>query len=335
MGKILSIIVPAYNVERELEKCIESCLKQDIPQESYEIIIVNDGATDNTLQVATDIAAMYECVSVVNQKNMGLSGARNTGLKYANGKFVWFIDSDDYIKPNVLGNMIKQADKNDLDCLFFRLQRVFDDDSLRSEVGDYDCLQPDVTKNTILSGREAAIQGYNPSSVCAILFNVKFLRKHNLQFMLGIYHEDCEFTYRMITKAKRVMFITEAPYLYFTHFGTMTRSKSITSLIKNRVDDITVAQSYLSLAKELRDDGKLSALIIRRAKSILFGLLWEAWLNRKEWGKNGINKAIICKMEKCQLYPLRSPFGSFKQAVVSFVLLNNKRWFNLTDCSGK
>lgn len=329
MSKILSIVVPAYNVERELEKCIESCLKQDIPQKSYEIIIVNDGATDNTLQVATDIAAKYECVSVVNQKNMGLSGARNTGLKYAKGKYVWFIDSDDYIKPNVLGNMIRQADDNNLDCLFFRLQRVFDDESFRSEVDDYECVQPSVTRNTILSGREAILQGYNPSSVCAILFNVEFLQKHCLQFMLGIYHEDAEFTYRMISKAQRIMFIADAPYLYFTHAGTMTRSKNINSLIKNRVDDITVAQSYLKLAQELRNDSKLSIVITRRAKSILFGLLWEMWLNRKEWGKNGINESIITKMEGEQLYPLRNPYGSFRQAILSFVLLNNKCLFKI------
>ena len=328
MSKILSIVVPAYNVERELEKCIESCLKQDIPQESYEIIIVNDGATDNTLQVATDIAAKYECVSVVNQKNMGLSGARNTGLKYAKGKYVWFIDSDDYIKPNVLGNMIRQADDNNLDCLFFRLQRVFDDESFRSEVDDYECVQPSVTRNTILSGREAILQGYNPSSVCAVLFNVEFLRKHSLKFMLGIYHEDAEFTYRMISKAQRIMFIADAPYLYFTHAGTMTRSKNINSLIKNRVDDIAVAQSYLKLAKELRYDSKLSTGITRRAKSILFGLLWEMWLNRKEWGKNGINERILCKMEQEGHYPLTAPYGSFKQAIIAKLLLN-KRFFIL------
>ena len=328
MSKILSIVVPAYNVERELEKCIESCLKQDIPQESYEIIIVNDGATDNTLQVATDIAAKYECVSVVNQKNMGLSGARNTGLKYVKGKYVWFIDSDDYIKPNVLGNMIRQADDNNLDCLFFRLQRVFDDESFRSEVDDYECVQPSVTRNTILSGREAILQGYNPSSVCAILFNVEFLRKHSLKFMLGIYHEDAEFTYRMISKAQRIMFIADAPYLYFTHAGTMTRSKNINSLIKNRVDDITVAQSYLKLAQELRNDSKLSIVITRRAKSILFGLLWEMWLNRKEWGMNGINERILCKMEQEGHYPLTAPYGSFKQAIIAKLLLN-KRFFIL------
>lgn len=330
MSKILSIVVPAYNVEHELERCIESCLKQDIPQEIYEIIIVNDGSTDNTLQVANGIAAMHECISVVNQNNMGLSGARNTGLKHAKGKYVWFIDSDDYIKPNVLDNMIRQADDNNLDCLFFRLQRVFDDDSFRSEVSDFECVQPGVARNTILSGREAILQGYNPSSVCAILFNVEFLRKHSLQFMLGIYHEDAEFTYRMISKTQRIMFIADAPYLYFTHAGTMTRSKDINSLIKNRVDDIAVAQSFLGLAQDLKGDRKLSAIIARRAKSILFGLLWEAWLNRKEWGKNGINEAIICKMEESQLYPLKRPFGSFKQAVISFILLNNKKSFNLT-----
>lgn len=335
MSKILSIVVPAYNVERDLKKCIESCLTQDIPHDAYEIIIVNDGSTDNTLQEATDIATKHKSVSVLNQKNMGLSGARNTGLKYVRGKYVWFIDSDDYIKPNVLSNMIRQADDNNLDCLFFRLQRVFDDERFRSEVGNFDCVQPSVTKDVILSGREAVLQGYNPSSVCAILFNVEHLRKHSLQFMLGIYHEDCEFTYRMIVKAEKVMFITDAPYLYFTHAGTMTRSNSISSLIKNRVDDITVAKSYLGLAQDLKGDKKLSAIITRRAKSILFGLLWEAWLKRKEWGKNGINEAVIYKMEESQLYPLKSPFGSFKQAIISIVLLNNKKSFNIATPTSK
>lgn len=324
MSKILSIVVPAYNVERELEKCIESCLKQDIPQKSYEIIIVNDGATDNTLQVATDIASKYECVSVVNQNNMGASGARNTGLKRAKGKYIWFVDSDDYIKPNVLGNMIRQADDNNLDCLFFRLQRVFDDDSFRTEVCDYECVQSSVTQNAILSGREAILQGYNPSSVCAILFNIEFLRKHKFQFRLGIVNEDSEFTYRMISKAQRVMFIADAPYFYFTHAGTVTRSKDINSLIKIRVDDIAVAQSYLQLAQELKDDSKLSTVITRRAKSILFGLLWQMWLNRKEWGKNGINESILSKMEQEGHYPLTAPYGSFKQAIIAKLLLHKK-----------
>lgn len=329
MSKKLSIVVPAYNVEHELERCIESCLKQDVSQDSYEIIIVNDGATDNTLQVAKNIAAKNACVTVINQRNMGLGGARNTGLKYSSGKYVWFIDSDDYIKPNVLGNMIKQAEADDLDCLFFRLQRVFDDESFRSEVDDYECVQPSVRKNTVISGREAILQGYNPSSACAILFNAEFLRKHDLHFMLGIYHEDAEFTYRMVSKARKIMFITDSPYLYFTHAGTMTRSKNINPLIKNREDDVTVAQSYLSLAQELKADSRLSRVITKRAKSILFGLLWEMWLNRKEWGKNGINDAVINKMEEEHLYPLRSPFGSCKQAVLSFVLLNNKCSFKL------
>ena len=328
-NKILSIVVPAYNVERELERCIESCLNQDISHESYEIVIVNDGSLDNTLQVANTLVAKHDCVTVITQKNRGLGGARNTGLKYANGKYVWFIDSDDYIQPNVLGSIIQKAEEKELDCLFFRLQRVFAEDSFRSEVEEFECVQPSVVKNSLLSGREAILQGYNPSSVCAILFNVEFLRKHNLEFRLGIYHEDAEFTYRMISKTKRIMFITDAPYLYFTHAGTMTRSKNIKSLIKNRVDDITVAQSYLCLAQELKDDNKLSAVITRRAKSILFGLLWEIWNNRLEWSQNGISESVISKMEQEGLYPLTAPYGSFKQAILSFVLLNNKSLFKI------
>lgn len=329
MDKILTIVIPAYNVEKELAKCIESCMNQDLPKDSYEIIIVNDGSTDQTLYIANYTAAKYNTIRVISQPNMGLSGARNTGMKYAKGKYIWFIDSDDFIKENVLKLLLSKVEKENLDCLFFRLKRVFEKEQMCQEVGVYECVQPQVEKNKIMTGKQAIIQGYNPSSVCAIIFNTSFLFNNNLQFLQGIYHEDAEFTYRMMCKAERVKFITISPYCYFTHSGTMTRSKSIKSILKNRIDDITVAVSYLKLASETISEPELSFIIERRAKSILFGLLWEAWLNRKEWNKNGINETIIKTMKNKHLYPLKSPYGSFKQAIISFALLNKKIFFKI------
>lgn len=325
MNKILSIIIPAYNVEDVLKRCVDSCKSQDLHLSTYEIIVINDGSTDNTLKVARIIEQESENVIVISQENKGLSGARNTGLNNAVGKYVWFVDSDDYLERNVLQSLINEAEIANLDCLFFRLRRIFENDGLKKEVGSYECMQPSVQKNRILDGYSAIIQGYNPSSVCSALLKREFLTQNKLEFMLGIYHEDAEFTYRMISKAQRVKFVEESPYLYYTHTGTMTRSKSISSLTKNRVDDVVVAKSYISLSKELEEERAVSRVVLKRAKSILFGLLWELWNHKKEWNENGITAAVLDKMISENLYPVRPPYGNFLQAIVLRLILNKKR----------
>ena len=100
--KKLSIIIPVYNVENYVGKCLESCLNQDIPKNEYEIIVVNDGTKDNSVQVIEKYITPENNIRLIHRKNGGLSAARNTGLKEAKGEYVWFVDSDDWIENNVL-----------------------------------------------------------------------------------------------------------------------------------------------------------------------------------------------------------------------------------------
>ena len=97
---ILSIIIPVYNVEKYVEKCIRSCENQDIPKENYEVIVVNDGSPDGSLAIVERLANEFSNIKVINQENKGLSMARNTGLEAAKGEYVWFVDSDDWIEEN-------------------------------------------------------------------------------------------------------------------------------------------------------------------------------------------------------------------------------------------
>ena len=120
----LSIIVPVYNVADFLTKCLESLLAQDLPQNEYEIIVVNDGSTDNSGEIAQQYADKYANIKLINQANQGLSGARNTGIKHAKGEHIQFVDSDDYIEENVLGGLMKQVEQEDLDVLRFKYQNV-------------------------------------------------------------------------------------------------------------------------------------------------------------------------------------------------------------------
>ena len=117
MNPIISLIAPAYNVEKYIEACVHSCENQDLPRDSYEIIIVNDGSTDSTYSTIERLSGVYENIRIVTQKNQGLSVARNNGFKLARGKYVWFIDSDDCISSNCLGKCLEIMERDDLDAL--------------------------------------------------------------------------------------------------------------------------------------------------------------------------------------------------------------------------
>ena len=117
--KRLSIIVPVYNVEKYIERCLLSLLNQDIPKSEYEIIVVNDGTPDNSADIAQSIADKNENIIVIHRENGGLSAARNTGMEHVHGEYVMFVDSDDYIEPNVLASIFKSANSGNVDMLAF------------------------------------------------------------------------------------------------------------------------------------------------------------------------------------------------------------------------
>ena len=114
---LLSIVVPTYNVEKYIANCLDSLLDQDLSADIYEILVINDGSTDNSPKIATKYSESHDNVIVVNQENGGLSEARNKGIALAKGKYIYFIDSDDYIAKNTLGLIMETLETHDLDLL--------------------------------------------------------------------------------------------------------------------------------------------------------------------------------------------------------------------------
>lgn len=142
----LSIIVPIYNVEPYLRKCVESLLTQDLDPAEYEIILVDDGSPDGCSAICDEYAQTLHPsggsrkganIKVIHQPNAGLSAARNTGIMAAKGKYVQFVDSDDYLQPNVLRELVEQMERENLDVLRFDYQNV-----RINQVGDYEVFQP-------------------------------------------------------------------------------------------------------------------------------------------------------------------------------------------------
>ena len=125
--KKLSIIVPVYNVENWLSRCASSLINQDLDKSEYEIIFVNDGSTDDSFEIAKKYSESYDNIILISQENKGLSAARNAGINKANGKYIWFVDSDDWIEPNIAGQLLKEAEDCGLDVLCFGLNIAFED----------------------------------------------------------------------------------------------------------------------------------------------------------------------------------------------------------------
>lgn len=108
----LSIVIPIYNAQSYIDECLQSCLCQDIDKNDYQIICVDDGSTDNSLNILNDYQKAYSNIVVVSQNNSGVSVARNKGLSLAQGDYIWFVDSDDFIRPNCLGELKMLAQKS-------------------------------------------------------------------------------------------------------------------------------------------------------------------------------------------------------------------------------
>ena len=131
--KAVSVIIPIYNTGKYLKQCMDSIINQSL--KGIEIICVNDGSTDNSL----DILKEYSNIKIINQKNQGLSIARNTGLKYANGEYIYFCDSDDFLQLDALENLYLFAKHNNLDVLYFDGIAFFESEELKNKFHIYLC----------------------------------------------------------------------------------------------------------------------------------------------------------------------------------------------------
>lgn len=231
-----------FNVELYIEKCLLSCLEQDISIFDYEIIVVNDGSPDGSLAIAERIASAAKNVTIVSQENGGLSAARNKGLSFAKGEYVWFVDSDDWIEKNCLSGIVDCLNRTQPDFLQLQFRYAYDDNSLNRD--SYSII------NEVVSGKQQINNGSVPIPAQFVVYRREFLEKNNLTFYPGIFHEDCEFKPRVLFLAERCASYDNVVYNYYQR-----TSGSITTVAnpKRAFDLLKVAHSidafYTGVAK--------------------------------------------------------------------------------------
>ena len=217
-----------YNVAEHLEKCVNSVILQDLPFE-FEIIMVNDGSTDGSLEKALEIGARISQIKVISQENRGLGGARNTGIITASGKYIIFLDADDILVDNALGALIQIADRNETDVLEFAATGIGKDGKMVYHISNH----TDAATSGILYYNKVRYM----NSACNKIYRLEFLKRNGLLFKERIYIEDFEFNTRVFAIAEKVL-ATDLTGAYFLQSDHSITRNIDPSKIKKMQDDI-------------------------------------------------------------------------------------------------
>lgn len=284
----LSIIVPVYNVADYLPKCLDSLLAQDLSQNEYEIIVVNDGSTDNSGEIAQQYADKDANITLINQANQGLSGARNTGIKHAKGEYIQFVDSDDYLEKNVLGGLLRQVEKDALDVLRFKYQNV----RINNESKEYEIFKPyksdsflfDDYSSKVTDGVSFLNERFG-TACYAWAFILKRDILNNCIFKQGIYFEDTEWTPRMILKAERIASSDTIVYNYLMREGSITKAINKDKQRKVVEDKIKLIDSLLEHSNGLEDKSWFERMIAGTVLSTIGCIAADFYEERKKYLK--------------------------------------------------
>lgn len=208
MNSTISLIIPVYNVEKYLEQCLDSVAGQSEPFD--EVILVNDGSTDNSRQICERYVEKYSCFSLVDQQNKGLSAARNHGLCKAKSDYIMFLDSDDFICDNTVEILKKILSEKELDAVYFDSEVFFDgyEQKKYKDIEDRGYMQFD---NIVMSGWEYFGRSYPRAymiPVWAAVYKKDIIISNNIQFPDGIYYEDNYFTFLFLNNADNTMHIS-------------------------------------------------------------------------------------------------------------------------------
>ena len=221
----LSFILPCYNVAPYIGRCIESIENQDIPQSEYEVICVDDCSTDDTVRKIKEYQAKYPNIQLIcHTENKTAGGARNTGMDVAKGEYLWFVDPDDAIVENVLGDLSKQIDRLKVDILFFNYNYIDEEGkahAIRQFDGEYDMLNGQDFFLTYCEKKRLA----EITSVWREVFSATYIKDNNIRYPEIKSSQDVVFAWHAYLVARKVTAIDMIVYDHIRRPSSTTGSK--------------------------------------------------------------------------------------------------------------
>lgn len=308
----LTIIVPVYNTNKHLRKCIDSILVQ--LDKDDEILLINDGSTDESEEILKEYEKENpEIVNYYKKDNSGIADTRNYGISKAKGKYIMFVDSDDYIKENLIEDLRKHI-ANNVDIIKFKLERIKENGQVIQKV--------DGPIFNYLTGEEAfnllAFSDVLLDSPCVYVFKKELFIKNNFKFKVGTEHEDFGLIPLVILKAKSVTSIDNYGYCYVQSENSITRNEDYTRTLKKFND----ALSHYDIAMEFVELSNLSKKTKKNVKTYYTNAII---LKLKELKKEDL-KLYIQKIKERKMVK-NIQVNNFKQLVKKLILMINMKLY--------
>lgn len=315
MGEIiLSIIVPVYNVEKFLRKCVESLEVQDLSHDRYEVILVDDGSTDSSGKLCDELAKDYSNISVIHQYNQGLSVARNVGMDRALGQYLFFVDSDDYVEENSIGKVVSAAVKEKADLCFFRYE-VF------NEKGCWPCAVKNFPVGRIFTGENLVLHGLGIASVWCNIYRAEYIRSTGVRFHPGILHQDVDFNMMVYPLAQRVVFTDVLVYHYnrCQSNESLTNTRNVKKLHRSLMCDVIIADDIMKYCKTAPLSPAVKRLYRRRMRSQVVATFINV-IRKPDVFDFAFLDGLICKLRELDLYPIWGRTSSWKTTMLELFI---------------
>lgn len=288
----ISFIVPIYNVEQYLRKCVDSLLAQDY--ENYEIILVDDGSPDACPTICDEYVAAHNNIRVLHLENAGLSAARNCGMKIAQGEYICFVDSDDYWEQNKLMEAMHHVQQDNLDVLRFDYQNV-----RQSTAGQYEVFEPNKYPH-IFDTQTDVVDGetYLNERMGYACYVTQFIFRKSIipPFVPNIHFEDTEWLPRVMLQANRVNSAPVVVYNYLIRQGSITQAKGNTDKMRKNIEDyMFIIEQYNAFRKQYPGCRWLRNMQSNMTVSVLANVAQFIYPDRK---------AYLNRLRALQVFPL-------------------------------
>lgn len=312
----LSIIIALYNTQSYIEKCIRSIYDNNsLDINSFEVIVINDGSTDNSESIVTSLLSEFGNIRLINKNNGGQSSARNLGFYYARGKYILCLDSDDSIDASLLEELLNSCFEDDLDALSFNYTRVSEQHTLLPR--GKDCY---LKATGIYSGSEFLNKFTISGIMWRYFYRTKIIKDNHLKMIEGIQHEDEEFIIQFLSYAEKVSYSNVKFYNYLIRSNSTTNNSNKEHRIKLIYDILKVVESLDSRILELKDNDLMLKGVSKKKEQLLVSILLR--MKTDNLSNNEIN-LILNKMESKGLYPLDIKHSNLKFKILS-IMLNHR-----------
>lgn len=276
MGYLITVVVPVYNVKSYLGKCMESLLRQTCDENMMEILLIDDGSQDGSGKICDDYAQKYTNIKALHKQNGGLSSARNLGIDSAEGQYILFVDSDDFIEEatiEILQTSLQRYEWPDVVVFDGIEENMKDTKTLRGKTSLTGCC---------VQGKRYLLEHYQDGKLNVeawlYLYRKGFLDKEHLRFREGILHEDVEFTPRALLVAERVAEISDRLYHYVIRENSISTNKDKR---KNIRDLLQTLKELDCLAEE--QDKELCRWMKNAILNSYLNIIYDARMYRKEY----------------------------------------------------